>query len=35
LLPSEETTPKPVMTTRFMSARRSRNAVFGEPDPHV
>src|SRR6266404_4393341 len=36
LLPSEETTPKPVMTTRFMSAcRRDRSSVLGQADSHV
>src|SRR5882762_7667014 len=36
LLPSEETMPKPVTTTRFMSAHGRRwNGVLGQPDPHV
>src|SRR6516164_7306550 len=37
LLPSEETTPRPVTTTRFMgSGRRSgRPDVLGQADPHV
>src|SRR5260370_36342420 len=36
LLPSEETMPKPVTTTRFMSARcRCWNGVLGQSDPHV
>src|SRR5262252_8768224 len=37
LLPSEETTPRPVTTTRFMrSGRRyGRRDVLGQADPHV
>src|SRR5262249_16343000 len=37
LLPSEETMPRPVTTTRFMrSGRRSGRAdVLGQADPHV
>src|SRR5215467_13935532 len=37
LLPSEETTPRPVTTTRFMrSGRRpSRRRVLGQSDLHV
>src|SRR5260370_15634608 len=36
LLPSEETTPRPVTTTRFMSTRGRRwNGVLGQADPHV
>src|SRR5471030_2141447 len=36
LLPIEETTPRPVTTTRFMgSGRRRRRAVLEQADPHV
>src|SRR5258707_491588 len=35
-LRSEEPMPKPVTTTRFMSAcGRRGNGVLGQPDPHV